>query len=250
MTLLRNQDIQTLHHFKDISLSEMDSVKLMNRTDTKFVFKRTLLSDLLVELKSKYQVLNIEGHLISSYKTLYFDTKDFRLYQDHHNKKGNRFKVRIRNYVESKLFFLEIKNKYKGRTIKNRISVEDFELELAPFSALYVNKIMKEEIQLEPKLWNSFERITLVNNHDKERVTLDIGLAFEFNGKDVSYNHVVVAELKQENANRVSLFYSLMKEHEIRPCGLSKYCIGAIALYPELKYNSFKEKIILIDKLI
>ena len=88
MTLLRNQDIQTLHHFKDISLSEMDSVKLMNRTDTKFVFKRALLSDLLVELKSKYQVLNIEGHLISYYKTLYFDTKDFRLYQDHHNKKG------------------------------------------------------------------------------------------------------------------------------------------------------------------
>jgi hypothetical protein len=109
---------------------------------------------------------------------------------------------------------------------------------------------MKEEIQLEPKLWNSFERITLVNNEDKERVTLDIGLAFEFNGKDVSYDHVVVAELKQENANRVSLFYSLMKEHEIRPSGMSKYCIGAIALYPALKYNSFKEKIILIDKLI
>jgi hypothetical protein len=115
MTLIRNQDIQTLHLFEGISLSEMDSVKLMNRTDTKFVFKRTLLSDLLVELKSKYRVLSIEGHLISSYKTLYFDTKDFRLYQDHHNKKGIRFKVWIRNYVESKLFFLEIKNNYISR---------------------------------------------------------------------------------------------------------------------------------------
>ena len=76
------------------------------------------------------------------------------------------------------------------------------------------------------------------------------GFVVNLRGEHVSYDHVVVAELKQENANRVSLFYSLMKEHEIRPCGLSKYCIGAIALYPELKYNSFKEKIILIDKLI
>ena len=108
------KDITILNDFDPITLSEMDSVKLMNRTDTKFVFKRTLLAELLPILKEQYRVLDIKGNLISSYKTLYYDTDNFQFFLDHHNGKGNRFKVRVRNYVESDLFFLEIKNKYKG----------------------------------------------------------------------------------------------------------------------------------------
>ena len=100
------------------------------------------------------------------------------------------------------------------------------------------------------KLWNGFRRITLVNNNEKERLTLDLGLNFDWEGKKETFDHVVIAELKQENANRESLFYSLMKKNGIRPNGMSKYCVGAISLFPDLKYNNFKEKILLIDKLL
>lgn len=250
MTKSLPQDIDIMNDFDPITLSEMDGVKLMNRTDTKFVFKRESLNGFLEILKEQYRVLNINGNLISSYKTLYFDTPEFQFFQDHHNGKGNRFKVRIRNYVESNLFFLEIKNKYKGRTAKSRIKLPDFELSLKNKSNSYITEVIGDSIDLDSKLWNNFNRITLVNNNEKERLTLDLDLSFDWDGNEINYEHVVIAELKQENANRNSLFYSIMKKNGIRPNGMSKYCVGTVALYPDQKYNNFKEKILLIDKLI
>ena len=243
-------DKRVLEHFRSITLSEMDSVKLMNRTDTKFVFQRSQLLDFLDVLKSEYRILNVEGNLVSTYKTLYFDQPDFQYFLDHHNGKGNRYKVRIRNYVESNLFFFEIKNKYKERTLKSSISVDGFEEVLSDKTKNYANHVIDGQVNLEAKLWNNFQRISLVNVEGKERLTFDLGLSFDWAGKKFDYNHIVIAELKQEKASRDTLFYSLMKKNGIRPSGLSKYCVGAVALYPELKYNNFKEKLLLIDKLM
>lgn len=238
-----------LESFHSTSLSEMDEVKLMNRTDTKFVVKRTLFNEVLPSLNEDYRVLEILGNRINSYETLYYDHSNFQFFLDHHNGRGNRYKVRIRNYVESKLYFLEIKNKYKGRTVKKRIKVDDFELNLTDKSNGFINDVIGEDSNLEAKLWNSFGRITLVNNEEKERLTLDLNLTFEWKDNKVVYDHLVIAELKQENVNRNSVFYSLMKKHGIGPYSISKYCVGAVSLNPDLKYNNFKEKLLLIDKL-
>ena len=80
MTKPLPQDINILKDFGPITLSEMDGVKLMNRTDTKFVFKRQSLNEFLEILKEQYKVLNIKENLISSYKTLYFDTPEFQFF--------------------------------------------------------------------------------------------------------------------------------------------------------------------------
>ena len=48
-----------LKQFSPVSLKEMDGVKLMNRTDTKFTFKLDLLPQLLNEIKPFYKCLNI-----------------------------------------------------------------------------------------------------------------------------------------------------------------------------------------------
>lgn len=227
----------------------MDAVKLMNRTDTKFVVNRKLFNQILPDLAKGYKVLEIDNHRLASYKTLYYDTENFQLFNDHHNGKGDRFKIRIRNYVESNLYFLEIKRKFKGRTDKKRIKVADFELELTPESNSYIRKIINSDVQVKPKLWNSFQRITLVNKTEVERLTLDLNLTFEWNNRTRSFEHIVVAELKQENVNRKSLFYTLMKENGVRPNSMSKYCIGGVTLNPELKTNNFKDKLLLIDKI-
>ena len=125
---MQNSDIlDVLGRFESINLQQMDAVKLMNRTDTKFVFSRKLLNDVLSAITTDYSILEINNNIISSYKTLYFDTKDFNFFLDHHNGRGNRYKVRIRQYVESNLHFLEIKNKVKGRTEKVRVRKEGFE---------------------------------------------------------------------------------------------------------------------------
>ena len=113
--------LDILSAFKPISLKEMDNVKLLNRTDTKFIFNYSLFNTILSNIKSDYKILTIKNKNIAAYRTLYFDTDHFRFYNNHHNKKGNRYKVRIRKYIDSNLCFLEIKNKRKGRTIKQEL---------------------------------------------------------------------------------------------------------------------------------
>ena len=242
-------ELEALQSFEDISLREMDEVRLMNRTDTKFVLSRYLLNELFSELSGAYRVLDVMGSRISRYKTLYFDTAGLNFYLDYHNGRLSRYKVRIRNYVESDLHFLEIKHKYKGRTVKKRIKIDDFELALKPLSVNYINEVVGKEMSLQSKLWNSFGRITLVNKTEKERLTIDLNLSFEWRDETKSFEEVVVAELKQENVNRNSSFYSLMKKHNIRPTGMSKYCLGTFTMDPTVKWNNFKPKVLLINKL-
>ena len=50
--------------FSPITLEEMDSVKLLSRMDTKFVFTSSLLSAVLKELSQSYSVLEINGKTI------------------------------------------------------------------------------------------------------------------------------------------------------------------------------------------
>ena len=49
-----------LRQFKPISLKDMNSVSLMNRTDVKFLFKKSQLPILLSKLTSHYNLLKIE----------------------------------------------------------------------------------------------------------------------------------------------------------------------------------------------
>src|SRR4051812_18873006 len=104
----------------------MDNVKLMNRTDTKFLFTTDQFETVLNEVAPYYKVLEVNGKRLNHYKTLYYDTSDLALYNKHHNGKLNRYKIRHRTYVESDTGFLEVKFKNnKGRTIKNRVREHD-----------------------------------------------------------------------------------------------------------------------------
>jgi len=242
-------NLEILSSFSPISLKEMDSVKLLNRTDTKFIFNKDLFDSILSKIKNDYQILSINNKKSASYRTLYFDTDQFKFYNDHHNKRGNRYKVRIRKYLDSDLCFLEIKNKRKGRTIKTRTSIADFEDSLSNSSIEFIKEIIPGFEPLETKIWNTFERITLVNQERKERLTIDFNLKFEFNDKKLGIDHLVICELKQERANRSSPINHIFKLMNILPNRVSKYCIGSGLLYEQLKKNRFKEKYLLINKL-
>ena len=87
-----------LASFEPISLNQMDEVKLMNRTDTKFVFEYSLLNKLMEEIKAHYYVLDINGIRLNAYRSLYFDTEDFKFYFEHTTEK-KRNKVRYREYM-------------------------------------------------------------------------------------------------------------------------------------------------------
>lgn len=246
------QNIQNIiNTFSSISLDEMNSVALMKRTDTKFVINKLQLVLVLKSLGIHYKVLEINDNRIMSYSSLYFDTPNNKFYNDHHNGKNNRTKVRQRKYVDSNLCFLEIKKKNgKGETNKTRIPVSDFETNLSKPSNDFISKTTDQEYDLVPSLWNDFNRITLVNIKNKERVTVDLNLTYKINGLEKNYESLVVIEVKQERFNRNSEIVKTLKLYKQNPYSISKYCIGMISLYKDLKYNIFKKKLIKINNII
>lgn len=223
----------------------------MDRTETKFVFNFRKLSAILNEAKTYYKILDVKGNRISRYKTLYFDTKNFELYNKHHNGKLNRYKIRHRTYVESNTGFLEIKFKNnKGRTLKTRIEENivpalnkgkafDFLQKILPFNPL----------DLVPKIWINYSRITLVNKISAERLTLDLNLEFGKDGQKKSFNQLVIAEVKQDS-KVASPFILMMRQKHIRESSMSKYCFAVASTFPEVKKNNFKEKLSIVNKLI
>ena len=241
---------QIVADFSPISLDEMDDVKLMSRTDTKFAFKANKMPLLLQKLLPFYRVLAIDGELIHDYKSLYYDTDNRKFYLDHHNGRVNRNKIRFREYVGSKLTFLEIKRKNnKGKTIKKRMRVDAISNELSEKQQNYIEKIIGRPMEVNAKQWINFSRITFVHKTQKERLTIDVNLTFENSNEKGDMKHIVIAEVKQERMSRSSDFMRIAKEMHILPIRISKYCLTTLALNPELKKNRFKKKVLFINKL-
>jgi len=240
-----------LQGFKAISLAEMDRVKLMNRMDTKFAFSVEKFTDFLGSLNHFYEVLEIADTRTPHYESLYFDDEQFSFFKDHHNGKTNRFKVRIRKYVESEMIFLEVKHKFKGRTNKKRIPTIGFEENFTSEQMQFLSQQLQSESQLVPTMWNSFQRITLINKTLNERLTFDFNINFHHKNTERNFSNLVIAELKQADLDRNSPFYLLMKNLQIRPYRLSKYCLGSMEIYGEnqLKFNRFKKKLLHLKKI-
>ncbi len=249
--MLSEQFNNLIRAFTPIHLEQMDRVKLMNRVDTKFAFDLKILSEILPELVENYTILEINSVRTPSYQSQYFDDQNLTFYKDHHNGRTNRFKVRIRKYVESNLLFLEIKHKFKGRTIKKRIEVDDFKVNLSSEMNAFISDNKAAKSALMPILENAFHRITLVNKTKNERLTLDFDLSFKRENTTKEFKNLVIAELKQEKIDRTSPFFVAMKNRIIRPYRLSKYCLGAMALYEKekIKINRFKRKYIYLQKI-
>jgi hypothetical protein len=240
-----------LAEFSPITLKEMDNVKLMDRTDTKYVFAFQQLPLFLEQLRNDYRILAVEGSRISRYESLYFDTKNFDLYHCHHRRKPSRFKIRFRKYVESNLHFFEVKFKNnKGRTIKSRVKQNGIDGSIKDAAELLLkDKTPLESSNLEAKIWVNYSRITFVNKFSPERVTIDIELTFKNNEKSKSIHNLVIAEVKQDKAVS-SAFVKLMKKYHVREGSISKYCYGVINLFDKIKHNNFKPNLILLKKII
>lgn len=254
-TLVQNSIDTRIHevlsdYFEKIHLEEMDQVKLMNRCDTKTYFNLQLLPRILKELSRDYYVLEVKGNRMSAYDSLYYDTKNLDLYQRHHNRHLNRYKIRYRQYIESNLTFFEIKFKSnKGRTIKKRIVCDDIPGELGIMESCFLDKNSSlDPNTLKPALRVLFDRITLVSKDFKERATLDLGLSYESEEVQKEYDSIVIAEIKQSRFDRNSSLIKTLRKYHIFPEKISKYCTGIVNCYPSVRANYFKEKIRRFEK--
>lgn len=243
-----------LQHFDPISLSEMEAVKLMNRIDTKYAVSIRQLPRILEKAANDYFIQDIDGVRLATYDTVYYDTDNLDMYIRHHDRQLVRQKIRIRQYVESGLNFLEIKKKNnKGRTRKKRIPLPtpSIAVPTADVTEFIRTKSRYTWQQLQPALRTRFRRITLVNKAKTERLTIDLNLVWENQITHLSktFDDLVIIELKRDG-NMPSPMLRIMLTERIRPLKISKYCIGTALTNHTLKQNRFKNKIRKIEKLI
>ena len=85
---------EILRQFDPITLDEMSGIRLMNRTDTKFVTTRPMLEQLLKMAQHDYYVQEIDQRHIAAYYTVYFDTPDCVMYTTHETGHTNRQKTK------------------------------------------------------------------------------------------------------------------------------------------------------------
>lgn len=249
-----NKEIKDiLNKFESVSLEQANKISLMRRKDWKYIFNIKQLPEVLLSLKSKYKILEIDGIRALQYKNTYLDTKDFKFYRQHHNDKLNRFKVRRREYLISETAFLEIKyrtNKQiteKRRRPLNNGKICNSDKDNYSFVKSATNLSLKN---LENKLTTAFYRITLLNFENNERMTFDIMLNLSTNDDSVTLDDLVVCELKQDVYTKTfSHAKQTMKKFGIQPYRISKYCIGIMLLNKNIKYNRFKKKLLKINKI-
>ena len=106
-----------------------------------------------------------------------------------------------------------------------------------------------DPLNLRPKIWINYSRITLVNKVSAERLTLDLNLEFEREGKKQILDKLVIAEVKQDS-KVASPFISIMRAKHIRQGSISKYCFGVASSFSEVKKNNFKQKLLNVNKII
>ena len=235
-----------------ITLEEMSSIRLMNRTDTKFLTNKAILARILEEAKGKYFAQQIEEKRINAYRTVYYDTNEHQFYVMHHNGQMPRIKVRVRTYLDSDITFLEVKKKNNhGRTKKKRIKIESESKLKESGGAEFLKTESNIDLSLlHPSLQNEFDRITLVNKEKTERLTIDFNIRFQNFDTDTrsQTGNLVVVELKRDG-NVPSPIKQILLSQRVKPAGYSKYCIGSMMTNSDLKTNLFKERLININKI-
>lgn len=244
-----------------ITLSEMESIKLMNRIDTKFIANSDNLPAILeMAHQHGYYAQEINGSRIAEYDTLYYDTADLAMYTMHHNRQLRRQKIRVRKYIGSDLTFLEVKNKTNtGRTKKKRRQIPEGDFPVNLTSSLSKTPDVQEFIaqksrfpveSLLPQLHTRFSRITLVNKAHTERLTIDFHLTWvnDVTKRTAEFSKLMIIELKQDG-HAESEMKDILSNLHIHPAKMSKYCIGVALTNPQAKLNRFKPKIRKINRI-
>lgn len=257
MTHINLDKLPVWNRMGTITLAEMDSIKLMNRIDTKFVTNQSCLAEILDDAAAHgYRANIIEGKVIQGYTSIYYDTEELKMFTAHRSGKKTRQKVRVRTYLSSGDTFLEIKRKNnKGRTKKKRIAI-DSRLAMNFGQSGEASEFLAKQSwwtapMLTPEVSTVFRRITLVNAAKTERLTIDTDLKFENfrNGNTADLADAVIIELKQDGKAE-SEMKNILLAHRVFPFRISKYCMGVSLTEPQISKGRFKMKIRYIEKQI
>jgi hypothetical protein len=239
-----------LKDFESVSLDETNRMaKMLSRAENKYVVNYKQFSALLAAIREDYAVLDIDGRNEFQYASCYYDD-NFACYNEHHQSRRQRFKVRTREYVNSGLMFFEIKLKgLRGRTDKHRMGCDTLVMpriqdeHLGMLNELYSKNYRKEmSFDLTPSLIVNYSRYTLVALKGGERVTIDFDLGFKLpdgasDAVQIGHNFIIIETKSADGRGKADSALKKMGVRKASKC--SKYCIGVNLTGEVNKNNNF-----------
>jgi VTC domain-containing protein len=250
--------MEVLTLFGDASPELIAARALQQRIDRKYLLSQRLLEPVLAGLVADYRVARAGDVLAAHYETVYFDTSDRRLFDDHRRGRFPRYKVRLRHHCDRRLTFLEVKRR-GGCTSKARLEL--------PFSGGAANmRAAATELsdsargfidyhcpigadRLVPRVWVTFTRLTLVGGAFNERVTFDWNIEFGDEYRSERFPGLVVGEVKQARFAHAGPVVHVLRRLRISEETLSKYCLATVRLAP-VRGNTFKPALRAVERVI
>jgi VTC domain len=242
-------DILLSRQFSPVTLATLNAkAEMLRRRDNKYVIERPVMQAALHEFAGRFDVLEIDGRRAFTYDTCYFDSPDFACYKDHHRGRRQRVKVRIRNYLESNICFVEVKLKDKrGETIKKRLKHDptlfnELDSRALEFVKSCYRDLYRKEFPytLVRAVEMRYKRVTLVAKDGGERMTIDNKLRFmSGHSTQLVPDDKFIVETKSSNGNGIAdkVLRSLHR-HPSKHC--SKYCTATAVLNTDVKTNNFR----------
>ncbi len=224
-------------------LHEVQNAALRDRIDTKYLLTEEQALVIFSSLIDRYKVLEVEGFRGGHYRTLYFDTPALSMYHAHHSGLRERYKVRFRSYVDSRISFLEVKRKTnRNRTVKTRIPMDAALRFDARASDFLATQVPYDPADLKPYIHNEFIRVTLVGVEHLERLTLDFALSVGLGNTQIDLPGLVVVEVKQKKYTAQAGIFRQLHELHLLPTSFSKYVFATSQLTADVRQNRFKER--------
>src|SRR5262249_44860048 len=137
-----------------------------------------------------------------------------------------------------------------GRRVKHRLATTTLVTDWTPEASAFVTSHFGPATPaLQPTLSNDFLRVTLMDRRGIERLTLDLNVQFDCDGRTAVLPGIVIAELKQSDAEQPSAFAGQMRAAGIPPTGVSKYCVGVRLLVSDVEHAAAVGMLTAIERL-
>ena len=220
-----------------VSLEDLNSeAALQTRVDRKYVVDAETWAQVLEAHAPQLRVLEVSGSRGAHYRSVYYDTPGFDSYLAAARRRPHRYKVRVREYLDSGLSAVEVKLRSgRGETIKHRHLVDGALRadDVVAFASTFP-LVRPDAASLEATLETRYTRTTLL--HPQGRVTVDQHVtAIGRDGQRVDYGDLLIVETKSSRA--AGAMDRALWARGIRPERLSKYATSLAAIHPELPAN-------------
>ena len=230
-----------LHRLPTVDLARLEVIApLQTRRDRKYLVPLADAIRLVELLPDDTRVLAIGAARSFRYASVYLDTPELTSYLAAARGRPDRWKVRVRSYLDTGASVVEVKRRdRRGRTVKvRRAQPAALGPNLDDGGRAFVAGcagIGEQAAGLRPVLRTGYRRSTMLLP-EGDRLTIDVGLCTStIEGPRVALGGVAIIETKSQGAPCAADHALWRLGH--RPVRVSKYCTSLAVLRPDLPSN-------------